>query len=368
MKTILRFIALCTVTGVTFSCSDCQEEYCTSQEQSAFTLNITPQANPEQGTGYNFNDHMNRIYIGVRQQEHHVEELHTYSSYDLYSIDGGKSVQFSAIQMKPQWYKFIVLSVPKLFTDKPNIDARNFRIFTEKVPGAESCNLTDQMIDYRHILDKGPGATGVGEGTPDKDIALCDGDIYRGIINRWIEQNPDLQTEDITLHRINGKLEINMGILADQFNDKILRIAVELNTPTRLFLTDNNRNEVLATDTASIIFTTQPADYRHTAESLRREHIISLNLLPAPLNGTIKVTTEHNENFVYSLDDLNAQIRQNTRTRIRFNGMSQNNFKVEYAGFDDTSIDAHEDWDGGWDNNAQTTGSHPISTNSFTKS
>lgn len=368
MKTIFRFMALCSVTWFTFSCSDQQDEDLAPLEQSAFTLNIRTQANPEQEAGYNFNNHMNRIYIGVRQQEHNVEELHMYSSYDLYSIDGGKTVQFSEIQMKPQWYKFVALSVPKLFTDKQGIDVRNFKIFTEKVPGAESCNLTDHMIDYRLILDKGPGVTGIGKGTPDDDIALCDGDIYRGIITRWLEQNPNLQKEDITLRRINGKLEINMGILADQFEDKILRVAIELKTPTRVFLTDNNRNELLATDTASILFTTQPTDYSQMKEGERREHTISLNLLPAPLSGTIKVTTENNENFVYSLDDLHAQIKQNTRTRIRFNGMSQQNFKVEYAGFENTSIDAHEDWDGGWDNNTQTTYSHPICTTSFTKS
>lgn len=327
--------ALCTMAA---GCSESSDESPRISD-TGIELNITKAAQSLPAK-YDFNAHMNRIYIGERKPEHAPSELHIHSISDLKSPDG-HTLSFRLTRLKAQWYKFIVLSVPKIYPEQDTPDPRNFDIFTEEQPGAASCDLNRHLIDYTPILRMAPGST-----APQKETA--DGDIFRAVLNRWAESGRIVQ-EQITLKRLNGRLDIDMGILADQFPRKVNSITVEVRTPSQMYLTDDNIDAVKTASPATFAFTTHPDDMTLLPEAQHRHHIISIPLLPGVLHGSITVKADDGDRtYPIATADGEAVIRPNTVTLLRFNGIASGFFDIRYAGYDGTSIDVEEDWNGGW--------------------
>ncbi len=332
MKHIFGILALTVLCGIVAGCSESDK----GMEDSSETGVLFHIARAEQNTGeYNFNAHMNRIYVGERKQEHDKSELHIHSIADLKSIDG-TALSFRMTNLKAQWYKFIILSVPKIYDESNGPDYRNFDIFSEEDPEAASCDLNRHLIDYTHILEKAPGTT-----SPLKEAA--DGDIFRAVLNRWAENNLIVE-ENITLKRLNGRLDIDMGILADQFPKQVNSITVKITVPSKMYLTDNNTGMVKSFAPATFTYTTYPNDMKEM-----QHHIISLNLLPGKVKGSITVKTEDGEQIfnITTMKDV-LTIRPNTITHLKFNGISPNFFDVKYAGYTGTEITVEDSWNGGW--------------------
>ncbi len=338
MKQILQIAAATLLCGMAAACDS--SESGDSETTAGIDLRIS-RAEAQAASPYDFRAHMNRIYVGERKPEHNKSELHVREISDLYSIDNGESLQFRMTQLKAQWYKFIILSVPKIYPGTEGIDVRNFGIFSEEQPDESSCDLNRHFIDYTPILEKAPGTTA-------PDVPAPDGDIFRAVLNCWAKNNL-LVEEKITLKRINGRLDIDMGILTDQFPQHINRIIIEVTTPSHLYLSDDNKEVVKSSTPRTFTYTTRPDDLGALPESQHRHHIISLPLLPGLLQGTITVDAAdkaYTYNISSSGDELS--IKPNTVTRLRFNGMAEGFFDVRYAGYNDTGINVEEDWNGGW--------------------
>ncbi len=337
MKHLLQIAALALSASLCAACST--DDEAGETDPTGVELRITRET--ASASPYDFRAHMNRIYVGERKPEHGTSELHIREISDLYSVDGGASLRFRTVQLKPRWYKFVVLSVPKIHPGTEGIDARNFAIFTEEQPDEASCDLNRHLIDYTPILEKAPGSS-----APDRPTA--DGDIFRAVMNRWAQGHLIVE-EEITLKRINGRLDIDMGILADQFPHRITSISVEVTTPSRLYLTDDNTQAVKTAAPRTFTYTTLPDDMTSLPEAQHRHHIISLPLLPGTVSGTITVNGT-DRSYTYDLTSSGGQveIKPNTVTRLHFNGITPGWFDVRYAGFDDTGIDVEEGWNGGW--------------------
>lgn len=297
-------------------------------EPAAATFRISTRAEVNDDT------QLTRLYIGERKPEHASEALHCNRVVD---IVGGT---LNLTDLKPQWYKFVFLCVPK-------IDGTGEDIFTEETPGDGSCDMNKQMVDYTPVLNQAPGTVFPNVPTPD-------GDIFRKVINRWVLSDKKV-SEDVTLNRLNGQLVIDMGVLEDQFEHEVKQITLQVeDTPTRLYITDNDVDEIKTADPKTFTWTTKPDNNDLTQGDPKNHHKLTVNLLPGTLSGSITVTTEGKE-FTYPLTGLNApslSIKQNTRTVLEFNGVQDNYFTVRYAGYAGTGIDVDDDeWDGWQDEN-----------------
>ncbi len=337
MKHILQIAALALLCSMTAACDS--SEGGAEEMPTGIELDIT-RAETQSSTPFDFRAHMNRIYVSERKPEHNKSELHVREISDLYSIDNGKSLQFRMTNLKAQWYKFIILSAPKIVPGTEGYNARNFDIFTEEQPGESSCDMNRHFIDYTPILEKAPG-------TMSPDFIAPDCDIFRAVLNRWAKNNL-MVTEKITLKRVNGRLDIDMGVLADQFPAHINRIIVEVTTPSHLYLTDDNKGAVKCTTPKKFTYTTYPDDHSEELEP-KLHHLISLPLLPGALQGTITVDAV-DKTYTYNITSSGEEvcIKPNTITRLHFNGIAEGYFDVRYAGYKDTGIDVEEDWNGGW--------------------
>ena len=308
-----------------------------TEETAAVTFRVGTRAEGETP------DRLARLYIGERKPEHFTEDtthLHVNQIVDFED----ETVTVSGL--KPQWYKFAFVSVPR-------IEDTGTGLFTETDPKEGSCDLNDQMIDYKPILSQDPGTT-----MPDKETP--DGDIFRKVINRWTLSG-DMVSEDVVMNRLNGQLVIDMGVMEDQFDcdgftkgEVIVTVTVN-DIPTRLYLTDNDADEIKTADYETVPWTTHPApneivrdEEGHKIDVGKEHHVITLNLLPCTLSGSVTVKTPKDE-FTYPLQGTGGQlsIKQNTRTKLTFNGIADGHFSVKYAGFSDTQIDVDtDDWDG----------------------
>ena len=284
---------------------------------------------------------LTRLYLGERKPEHASEDLHCNRVVD---ITGG---QVALTDLKPQWYKFVFLCVP-------DIAGTGTALFSEETPGAGSCDLNLQMIDYLPVLQQAPGSEMPEHATPD-------GDIFRKVINRWVKSG-ETATEDVVLNRLNGQLIIDMGVLEDQFDGCVTQITLQVdNTPTRLYLTDNDVDEIKTADPQTVTWITTP-QANNIEEGGKPidpagHHVITVNLLPGTLSGNLSVQTSKGYTYTYPLEGSvggsQLSIKPNTRTRLEFNGITEGNFTVKYAGYTDTGIDVDDnDWDG-WEENNQ---------------
>ena len=274
---------------------------------------------------------LTRLYLGERKPEHASEALHCNRVVD---ITGG---QVTLTDLKPQWYKFVFLSVPE-------IAGVGDDVFTEEIPGDGTCDMNKLMIDYMPVLEQSAG-------TEFPVAALSDGDIFRKVINRWMESG-EISEENVEMTRLNGQLEIDMGILEDQFDGFVEKIVLEIaDTPTRIYITDNDCGEIKTAGLETVSWTTRP-DHNVTGANQDpvSHHKISVNLLPGALTGSITVRMTGGEDYVYPLvgdNDASLSIKANTRTKLEFNGLRDGYFTVRYAGYADAGIDVDDDaWDG----------------------
>ena len=298
-------------------------------------------------------DRLARLYIGERKPEHFTEDpthLHVNRIVDF--SEGSVTVE----ELKPQWYKFAFVSVPK-------INDTGTDIFTETTPGKGSCDLNDQMIDYKPVFLH-TGSYMEDPENEDNNVTLHatpDGDIFRKVINRWTESGK-MVSETVAMNRLNGQLVIDMGVLEDQFDcDGFAKgevtVTVTVNDlPTRLYITDNDVDEIKTADIyKSMSWQTKPQPNEIITDEEgdkvdvgKKHHVIYINLLPGTLSGSVTVTTPEGE-FTYPLQGAMGQpvIKPNTRTRLTFNGVSDGMFQVQYAGYKNTQIDVDDDaWDG----------------------
>ena len=307
-KGILYYsILFCTAAMFAAGCTE-SEHPAGMEEDTAVTFCLTRAAGIGEGR-------LARLYIGERKPEHSSEALHCNSFHDF----SGATVQVSGLL--PQWYKFVFLSVPE-------IAGVGDDVFTEEIPGDGTCDMNKLMIDYMPVLEQSAG-------TEFPVAALSDGDIFRKVINRWMESG-EISEENVEMTRLNGQLEI------------VLEIA---DTPTRIYITDNDCGEIKTAGMETVSWTTRPEHNETGAnQDPLSHHKISVNLLPGALTGSITVRMTGGEEYVYPLtgdNDAGLSIKANTRTKLEFNGLRDGYFTVRYAGYADAGIDVDDDaWDG----------------------
>lgn len=286
-----------------------------------------------------------RLFIGERKPEHGVEELHL-----LGVMEDVKEGKLTFTNLKPQWYKFAFVCVPRNGNNLP------LNLFTEENPGEATCDMNRILLDYAPLMALGAGSEDYAKPTP-----LPPGDIYRKVVSLWLEKGV-VAKENVVLNRLNGQIVVDMGILVDQFEHPVDSIVLELyDQPTRMYITDNDKGEIKTTTPRTVRFTTIPDEQKLVDEFKRKHHKLIANLLPCELDGKIIVYTKGSkgmpDNPEFSLRDESEnifRIKPNTRTILHFNGISEEYFDVKYAGFkydsqNDTEIDADgDDWDG-WD-------------------
>ena len=323
-KGILYYsILFCTAAMFAAGCTE-SEHPAGMEEDTAVTFCLTRATGIVEGR-------LARLYIGERKPEHSSEALHCNSFHDF----SGATVQVSGLLR--QWYKFVFLSVPE-------IAGVGDDVFTEEIPGDGTCDMNKLMIDYMPVLEQSAG-------TEFPVAALSDGDIFRKVINRWMESG-EISEENVEMTRLNGQLEIDMGILEDQFDGSVEKIVLEIaDTPTRIYITDNDRGEIKTAGLETVSWTTRPY---HNVTGANQDpvshHKISVNLLPGALTGSITVRMTGGEDYVYPLvgdNDASLSIKANTRTKLEFNGLREGYFTVRYAAYADAGIDVGDDaWDG----------------------
>lgn len=269
-----------------------------------------------------------RLYIGVNAKEEagigdDQTHLHLYDKMDL-----GSGSSFQLLLLTEQRYKMAFVCVPRL----------DGMFAADQTIKAYAHDYNAQVIDYSPVLAAQP------------DPALAEtGHIYRKVISRHAASGQKL-TEDVTLVRLNGQLVLDMGVLEDQFEKTVTKIEVVLNDiPKRLYVRDNDTDELIPEEPAAgqTIFTSTPT----AGGQAQTHHRIVLNLLPAPLEGVVRIYEEGKEPAEYPIKgasgDGKIEIKRNTRTTLEFNGLPGDSFTVKYAGFEGSSIGVDGDeWDG----------------------
>lgn len=295
-------------------------------------------------------DQLMRLFVGERKPEHGVEELHL-----LGVMEDVKEGKLTFTNLKPQWYKFAFVCVPRNGNNQP------LNLFTEEELGEATCDMNRILLDYAPLM-----ALGAGSEDYLKPMPLPPGDIYRKVVSLWLEKGVTAQ-ENVVLNRLNGQVVLDMGILVDQFEYPVDSIVLELTSqPTRMYITDNDKGEIKTTSPRTVRFKTIPDEQKLVPEVKRKPHKLVANLLPCELDGKIIVYTKGSkgmpDNPEFPLRDESEnifRIKPNTRTILHFNGISEECFDVKYAGYDDTEIDADgDDWDG-WDDALSSPASPP---------
>lgn len=268
-----------------------------------------------------------RLYLGEHKTEHWDNKKHLHLR-EKYTLTGSS---FLLENMPEQRYKFAFVCVPKL-------DG----MFSEKVPGTNSCDFNAHLIDFTPVLNAQAQASQASQ------ALVNTGHIYRKVINRWLRSGEAL-TENVTLNRLNGQLIIDMGVPEDQFEHEVARIDIHIDhTPTEIYIRDNDNDEIILVEdrAKSFVYTSVPQ------WNVNKRHIITLNLLPSELQGDIFVYRKGDDKpqtfpFKGMYNRGKVHIKRNTRTTLEFNGLHKDYFTVKYAGFDGSQIGVDDDqWDG----------------------
>ena len=280
-----------------------------AQEHSGFPGEVHPE--PDQ-------------YGEIPDYKQPEEDLHVVETIDL----GGSSYQVTGLY--GQWYKFAFVCTPKVGGE----------LFG---PETENHDFGECYIDYEPVLDYQSNLNDV----EDEDLA-----IYRKVIDRWAIANTILE-EDVLLERITGQLVLVMGKPKDQFPKEVESIHVKLtNIPTQFYIHDNANGDILIKETGSSATRTIDAKWEFEPGEFdaNEEIVITLNLLPYTFvnnaetgSGRIEdrisiIYTQGAASDSYPLQNDEGepiQIKPNTRTIVRFNGMHPEEFEVRYAGFAD---------------------------------
>ena len=76
-------------------------------------------------------------------------------------------------------------------------------------------------------------------------------DVWRAVMNRWLQPDQVLR-DTVTMQRLTGRLELNLGIPKDQFRAEVDSIAVTLNgVPQKFLIHDENEGKIITQSTQS---------------------------------------------------------------------------------------------------------------------
>lgn len=283
-----------------------------------------------------------RLFLANRSKEHNNDELHCPEEwrFDLTESATAGTYTYSLTNLLPQWYKMAFVAVP-------HIEGQS--LFSEETPGdgENTCDFNKLLIDYSPALQYDIN------GQPDSpDLA-----IYREATDGWLEKGETL-TENVKLKRLTGVLELNLGVLKDQFEKRVTQIVLSLRVPTRMYVSDEGTgNLVLTGELQTFPYTYVPTESQWTSND---DYVIkNIHLLPAELTEAYLGVYEDgkSEPEIYEIATTTPQaetveIKSNMRTLLNFNGMKDTEFEIRYAGFDTGDNDAEigigdNDWTAG---------------------
>lgn len=272
-----------------------------------------------------------RMFIADRRQEHdNTEALHCGEDWriDLNTNSYGLS------GMTAQWYKFAFVSVPNC----AGVDGKSLFTVAE---GADekTCDFNKLAIDYAPVLE--------AQQTESNRTSVDKLDVWRAVMNRWLQPDQVL-TENVTMQRLTGRLELNLGIPEDQFRAEVASIAVTLNgVPQKFLIHDEDEGQIITENARNYTFT-----YTEIPWNTRQDYVVTLALPPHEVQAALVVTYNVGsiQQEVYPIVDSNKEtvsIKANTKTTILFNGMETGEFEVRYAGFNENAvIDVDDEWNG----------------------
>lgn len=311
-----------------FSCSDEMKEGGENDGNlPVATFNVTTRASDNSADNEISGKQFTRLFLAERLSEHtdSIETLHCDAS-NRFDLDGST---YQLEGLKGQWYKFAFVCVPAL-NDKMGSEM----FVGETTKYSEEHDFNKLMVDYQPVL--------VYQASEPTAANNDDLSVYRKIIDRWVDAtNPT--SEDVALTRVTGQLILDMGKPADQFENQVSSITLTVTTPTRFYIRDEAKDQVIVADESEKYFTINVSEQK-------TRHILRVSLLPGELTGakvTVNFEGEASEEFVLQNENKEPiQIKKNTRTTVLFNGMHTDEFEVRYAGFDDGN-DAVIDVSGG---------------------
>lgn len=272
-----------------------------------------------------------RLFLANRSKEHNNDELHCPEEWRFDLTESATTgtytyYTYSLTNLLPQWYKMAFVAVPHIGGQT---------LFSEVTPGENTCDFNKLVIDYSPALRNGVNGQ---QGGP--DLA-----IYREAIDGWLEKGATL-TENVKLKRLTGVLELNLGVLKDQFEKQVTQIVLSMRVPTRMYVSDEGAdNLVLTGEVQTFTYTYTPTGDQWTSND--KYVIQNIHLLPTELTEAYLGVYEQgkSEPKIYkiarfSLTGSIVEIKSNMRTLLYFNGMEDTEFEVRYAGFDTDDNDA----------------------------
>lgn len=279
-----------------------------------------------------------RLFLANRSKEHNNDELHCPEEwrFDLTEStepDKAGTYTYSLENLLPQWYKMAFVAVP-------HIEGQS--LFSEVTPGENTCDFNKLLIDYSPALQDD-----INGQADSPDLA-----IYREVTDGWLEKGKTL-TEHVQLKRLTGVLELNLGVLKDQFEKQVTSIVLRMRVPTRMYVSDEGAdNLVLTGEVQTFTYTYTPTDQWTSND---KYVIQNIHLLPTELTEAYLWVYEQgkSEPEIYEIATTTPQaetveIKSNMRTLLNFNGMKDTEFEVRYAGFDtkddDAVLDVDDDW------------------------
>jgi len=275
-----------------------------------------------------------RMFIADRRQEHdNTEALHCGEDW---RIDlNTNSYELSG--MTAQWYKFAFVSVPDL---EGIVNGKS--LFTVANGADEkTCDFNELAIDYAPVLEAQQKESNM--------TSVDKLDVWRAVMNRWLQPDQVLR-ETVTMQRLTGRLELNLGIPEDQFRAEVASIAVTLNgVPQKFLIHDEDEGQIITPNTPNYTFTYTDTEIPWNAG---QDYVVTLALPPHEVQAALVVTyTDRSiQQEVYQIVDSNKEavsIKANTKTTILFNGMETGEFEVRYAGFNEKAvIDVDDEWNG----------------------
>jgi hypothetical protein len=314
-KTVLHYMML----AVLFATS-CTKEEMPAEGPEGAALHVEVRSGTT-GT------HDVRLFLANRSKEHNNDELHCPEEwrFDLTESATAGTYTYSLTNLLPQWYKMAFVAVP-------HIEGQT--LFPEVTSGENTCDFNKLLIDYSPALQDGIN------GQPDSpDLA-----IYREATDGWLEKGKTL-TENVQLKRLTGVLELNLGVLKDQFEKRVTQIVLSLRVPTRMYVSDEGTGNLVLTGELQTFTYTYATESQWTSND---DYVIkNIHLLPAELTEAYLGVYEQgkSEPKIYkiarfSLTGSIVEIKSNMRTLLYFNGMEDTEFEVRYAGFDTDDNDA----------------------------
>lgn len=278
-----------------------------------------------------------RMFIADRRQEHdNTEALHCGEDW---RIDlNTNSYELSG--MTAQWYKFAFVSVPNC----TGVDGKSLFTVAEEAD-VKTCDFNELAIDYAPVLE---AQVTEAKQPESKRTSVDKLDVWRAVMNRWLQPDVVLR-EDVTMQRLTGRLELNLGIPEDQFRAEVASIAVTLNgVPQKFLIHDEDEGQIITQSTQSYTFA-----YTKIPWDEGSDYVVTLALPPHEVQAALVVNYKdagNNPQEVYRIVDSNKEavsIKANTKTTILFNGMETGEFEVRYAGFNEKAvIDVDDEWNG----------------------